>query len=284
MGVLKFVLPLKKYDRISSIHGMRGDPMQFKRPKITQRLMSTYDPQNYISYNNKPVSPLYELVLNPIKKFHSGIDYAVKIKTEVQASESGVVIRADKKEHGAFGLAIIIDHTPNADNDKKHFHSTYMHLSKYVATLGQRVEQGQLIAYSGDTGGRSTGPHLHFSIVKSPGALGWNPTGNSGVTPTPKLFLDPKGFYGKTIKVYGTLYDLSDKDIAILTESADVKMCLDLKNNSWYGDLYLGNNKVGRISKDHLEFTARLSRKEFDEIIRDYYLKKKGPIRLPEIH
>lgn len=38
-----------------------------------------------------------------------------------------------------------------------------MHLSRIVVAPGQRVQRGQLIAYSGMTG-RVTGPHLHWSL------------------------------------------------------------------------------------------------------------------------
>jgi murein DD-endopeptidase MepM/ murein hydrolase activator NlpD len=39
--------------------------------------------------------------------------------------------------------------------------TVYGHISRWVVTVGQAVQTGQLIAYSGNEG-RSTGPHLHF--------------------------------------------------------------------------------------------------------------------------
>ena len=45
------------------------------------------------------------------------------------------------------------------------FSAAYAHLDSVLVSEGEPVRQNQLIAYSGSTG-RSTGPHLHFSIYK----------------------------------------------------------------------------------------------------------------------
>jgi murein DD-endopeptidase MepM/ murein hydrolase activator NlpD len=44
-------------------------------------------------------------------------------------------------------------------------------LSKVALAVGQRVERGELVGWSGNTG-RSTGPHLHFQILST---RYWNP-------------------------------------------------------------------------------------------------------------
>ena len=41
-----------------------------------------------------------------------------------------------------------------------------MHMTRYIVSSGQYVEQGQVIGYVGSTG-LSTGPHLHFGIAKN---------------------------------------------------------------------------------------------------------------------
>jgi murein DD-endopeptidase MepM/ murein hydrolase activator NlpD len=42
----------------------------------------------------------------------------------------------------------------------------YGHLSKYIVSIGQRVERGEVIGYVGSTG-YATGPHLHFTVFAS---------------------------------------------------------------------------------------------------------------------
>lgn len=86
--------------------------------------------------------------------FHTGIDYGCPEGTPVLASESGI-IRFSGQDSTGYGVCVIIEH--DAD------HSTlYAHLKSvlYYVT-GIKVEKGQIIGYSGNTG-NSTGPHLHF--------------------------------------------------------------------------------------------------------------------------
>ncbi len=314
MGELKFAIPLEGSHKISSSHGTRIDPMQFKLPefatiefnKYTKKLelprprlgfkgisdlkwesakshlkfkdiskLSTIfdepinDPKhNYLTYYSKHIITYMDRVYKPIKRFHSGMDYPVPIGTKVFASESGRVVRASRNEY--LGKLIIIDHTPKAGTDKNHLYSLYAHLSKYAAgiKLGARVLQGQEIALSGDTGGSSTGAHLHFAIVKLPGKKEWNPIDNTGVVPNRKQFIDPECYLGSTLKVDGTIYDLTDEELATITKHLDVQMYLDFAKYSWYGYVYLGDIKVGRIDKDNLNLMAGLSLEKIDEILK----------------
>ena len=89
---------------------------------------------------------------------HKGIDIGVPSGTAVKATKSGTVYL--KSDPGGYGKYIEMDH--GYINGKKVI-SRYGHLSKYIATNGQQVKQGQVIALSGNTG-NSTGPHLHFEI------------------------------------------------------------------------------------------------------------------------
>lgn len=98
--------------------------------------------------------------LNPFHKrklnFHKGIDLACKIGTPVYASLSGTIEFCGYKQ--GYGKIVIIKHYHN-------YQTYYGHLSKFKVKKGQKVERGQLIALSGNTG-RTTGPHLHFEVRK----------------------------------------------------------------------------------------------------------------------
>ncbi|KJD46505.1 M23 family metallopeptidase [Paenibacillus terrae] len=88
--------------------------------------------------------------------FHSGMDIAGQTGDPVYAAGAGTVLEAASS--GARGKCIIIQHPDG-------FQSWYMHLSGMQVTPGERVRKGQTIGLLGSTG-RSTGPHLHFQIVK----------------------------------------------------------------------------------------------------------------------
>lgn len=90
------------------------------------------------------------------REFHTGIDIAVPLRTEVYASRAGVVEFSGYK--GGYGLLVIIRH--------EHGYRTYYgHLSRSNVKKGERVAANQVVALSGNTG-RTTGPHVHFEIRK----------------------------------------------------------------------------------------------------------------------
>lgn len=89
------------------------------------------------------------------RHFHTGIDIKA-VYQNVRASKYGKVTYAGWM--GGYGNAIIVAHP---DGNK----TLYGHLSNIWVKRGQYVKQGQNIARSGNTG-LSTGPHLHFEIIK----------------------------------------------------------------------------------------------------------------------
>ena len=93
---------------------------------------------------------------NKHKKFHSGVDILAKIDTPVRAAESGRVIFAGEK--GGLGKAIVIDHGSG-------LRTIYGHLNRFLTTNGREVTRGEIIAGAGSTG-RSTAPHLHFTVMQ----------------------------------------------------------------------------------------------------------------------
>ncbi len=85
---------------------------------------------------------------------HHGVDIALPVGTAVMASSGGTVTRAGWGS--GYGYVVYIQHADGKE-------TRYGHLSKVLVSVGQRVDQGQKIALSGNTG-RSTGPHLHFEM------------------------------------------------------------------------------------------------------------------------
>ncbi len=87
-------------------------------------------------------------------RMHEGIDLAVPSGTPVVAAASGTVVVAGWL--GGYGNLVVIDHGNGIA-------TAYGHNTSVTVGYGQSVAQGQLVAYSGNTG-HSTGPHVHFEV------------------------------------------------------------------------------------------------------------------------
>ncbi len=89
-----------------------------------------------------------------VQQFHNGIDMAAPNGSPILAAESGTVVAATY--NSSMGNYIMINHGNG-------LYTIYMHASALYVSTGQKVTRGQKIAAVGSTG-RSTGPHLHFSV------------------------------------------------------------------------------------------------------------------------
>lgn len=85
---------------------------------------------------------------------HNGMDIAVSTGTPIKAAADGRVTFAGW--NGDYGILVIIDHGNGVE-------TRYAHNSRLNVKVGQKVDRGQVVSYSGNTG-NSTGPHLHFEI------------------------------------------------------------------------------------------------------------------------
>ncbi|QMV40495.1 M23 family metallopeptidase [Cohnella cholangitidis] len=105
------------------------------------------------------VTSPYGIRLDPITRdamtFHKGMDIAAPEGTYVLAAFNGVVEAASENE--SIGHYVIVNHG-------RGIMTLYGHLSESLVEKGQRVKQYDVIAKSGGTGSRSTGPHLHFGV------------------------------------------------------------------------------------------------------------------------
>ena len=87
-------------------------------------------------------------------EFHAGIDLAAAPGTPVKATAPGVVRFAGVAE--GYGNSVVLDHGQGVE-------SRYGHLQTVGVARNQRVERGQAIGLSGNSG-RSTAPHLHYEV------------------------------------------------------------------------------------------------------------------------
>jgi murein DD-endopeptidase MepM/ murein hydrolase activator NlpD len=105
------------------------------------------------------VSDFYGWRVHPItgeKDNHTGVDIALPTGTEILAGGDGVVLEAGN--NGSYGLAVLVDYGEGVS-------ARYAHCSSLLVSAGQSVTKGDVIALVGSTG-QSTGPHLHFEVMK----------------------------------------------------------------------------------------------------------------------
>ncbi|MBE6578764.1 MAG: hypothetical protein E7651_03030 [Ruminococcaceae bacterium] len=121
----------------------------------------TWPLDEYVSYR---ITSHYSTRTNPITgvgtEFHSGLDIACAKGSPILAAGGGVVTKS--AWYGGYGNCVIIYHGQN--NQGVGVTTLYGHASKLICEEGQNVKQGDIIALVGTTG-RSTGNHLHFSVL-----------------------------------------------------------------------------------------------------------------------
>ncbi len=89
-----------------------------------------------------------------LQEFHKGLDISNRKGTQVIATANGIVTVAKKK--GQMGKVVVIDHGHGII-------TKYAHLSKILTERRKRIKRGDIIGEIGSSG-RSTGPHLHYSV------------------------------------------------------------------------------------------------------------------------
>lgn len=106
------------------------------------------------------VSSLFGMRADPITGkmvFHDGIDYAGKSGSPILTVASGIVTWSGVRY--GYGNMVEINHGNG-------YQTRYAHNKKNLVVVGQKVDQGQIIALMGSSG-RSTGPHVHFEVVQN---------------------------------------------------------------------------------------------------------------------
>ena len=92
------------------------------------------------------------------RREHKGIDLKAEIGTPIYSVSPGVVSRSEVDPNG-YGDWVEVDHGDGTT-------TRYAHLSERKVNVGDKVNSGDIIALSGNTGG-STGPHLHYEVRKN---------------------------------------------------------------------------------------------------------------------
>ena len=95
---------------------------------------------------------------------HEGLDFVAEVGSPILVTAAGTVTRSGWD--ASYGNVVEVSHVEG-------FTTRYAHLSKRMVEVGQKVQRGETIAQLGSTG-RSTGPHLHYEVIRNDRVL--NPT------------------------------------------------------------------------------------------------------------
>jgi murein DD-endopeptidase MepM/ murein hydrolase activator NlpD len=90
-------------------------------------------------------------------RMHKGVDLAAAAGTPIVAAADGKVVGAGW--HGGYGEQVQIAHASGLE-------TSYGHMSRIAAHIGQVVRKGEVIGWVGSTG-LATGPHVHFEVTRN---------------------------------------------------------------------------------------------------------------------
>lgn len=108
-----------------------------------------------LKFGEQPDDPNLSAVYQSVGlKSHDGVDFVMPINTSVLAVDDGEIVEIPS-DLPSYGTTVVVKHSWGR--------SFYGHLNDKKVEVGQRIERGQVIGLSGNTG-LSTAPHLHFSI------------------------------------------------------------------------------------------------------------------------
>ncbi len=111
------------------------------------------------------------------KSIHHGVDIASPMGSSIMAMGDGVVTYAGSKR--GYGMMVEVNHGQG-------YATRYAHASAVTVKVGDVVSRGDVVAKVG-TSGRSTGPHLHFEVLKGRGKV--DPVGYLQRKPAKKQFV-----------------------------------------------------------------------------------------------
>lgn len=176
--------------------------------------------------------------LNPLR-IHHGVDFPNPTGSPVRAAGSGTILFASTPENpvwgnsASYGNVVIIEHDFGWNG--KALYTLYAHLEQALVRTGDKVQMGDVIALSGNTG-RSLGPHLHFEV-----RLGSNGYGD---TVNPVLWMVPFVGHGT---IAGRLVDSRGNFIA------DADITLRNYSSRWFEGTtttYIFDGTVNQVNSD----------------------------------
>jgi murein DD-endopeptidase MepM/ murein hydrolase activator NlpD len=140
----------RKTERLMAVESMMMD----------RQLQDAVHPAGWPATDGGWVSSGFGLRTDPFSghtAFHEGVDIASRYGSPIKAVGGGVVSYAGPKQ--GYGLVVEVNHGNG-------YTTRYAHASAVLVKVGDRIEKSQHVALVGSSG-RSTGPHLHFEVLRN---------------------------------------------------------------------------------------------------------------------
>lgn len=151
---------LKALDDLDSKIRDRAEKLSAMESMLIDRTLQSQTIPTGSPTNDGWVSSLFGMRADPLTgkmEFHGGVDYAGKRGSPILTVASGIVTWSGVRY--GYGNMVEINHGNG-------YQTRYAHNKKNLVVVGQKVEQGQVIALMGSSG-RATGPHVHFEVVSN---------------------------------------------------------------------------------------------------------------------
>lgn len=160
-GLASMTVPdfIKELEKVSGQIGHKSERLiALESTLIDKRLHAAMHPVGWPTTGGW-VSSGFGLRSDPFtgrSAYHEGVDIASRFGSVIKAMGGGVVSHAGVKD--GYGMTVEVTHGNG-------YTTRYAHCSAVLVRVGDRVTKGQDVAQVGTTG-RSTGPHLHFEVLR----------------------------------------------------------------------------------------------------------------------
>jgi len=145
-------------DLINELQKARQDVEEIKNYLRMQKDVYLSKPKGH-PVNDCRMTSSYGMRSDPLDndmRFHSGVDLACERGTPIYATADGIVSHSGLTPGS--GYAVVLEHGLG-------FSTIYAHNERNAVKVGEQVRRGDIIGYVGSTG-RSTGPHVHYEVLK----------------------------------------------------------------------------------------------------------------------
>jgi murein DD-endopeptidase MepM/ murein hydrolase activator NlpD len=138
-----------------------SDRPKKKKPKKSEKNHNSSASHGFDYPVSAPITSPYGMRFHPVLhywKLHDGTDFGAGCGAAIRAPYKGRV--EERYYNSGYGNRLIIDH---GEVDGRYVTTAYNHAIRYTVSVGERVDQGEVIGYVGSTG-YSTGCHLHLMV------------------------------------------------------------------------------------------------------------------------